>query len=53
MNEWLSESGLERGLLISDNSHTTSSDGTCEVESPSLLAEEDIVPLKPSPFATD
>lgn len=53
-NEWVlgrdhSESELERGDLFSDNSHATSSDEVCEVAAPSLLAEEEIVPLKCCP----
>lgn len=37
---------LTAWLLIS---HTTSSDEVCEAEAPSLLAEEEIVPLKRCP----
>jgi hypothetical protein len=37
------------GDSFSNNSHTTSSEEVCELALPSLLAEEEIVPLKRCP----
>ncbi|KAG1848038.1 hypothetical protein F4604DRAFT_1813604 [Suillus subluteus] len=52
--EWVlgrdySESELECGPLFSDNSDATSADKLSDIVAPSLLAEEEIVPVKRHP----